>query len=152
MPLLFAVLLGFVVSWGSLSYVTDTRLKVQAGETTAINFLMYQNALSSYLATYPLTPSSFGVAAGSSMTVNDGSMTFPPGYVRNTAFTHIFTNNTLYTYAPPASVTPGFLGQLTKTNRYSVAKVTASGTAVGLGGSKSVPTSIPVGSVVIIGE
>lgn len=144
MPLLFAVLLGFVISWGSLGYVTDVTLKTRSGEVSATNFLMYQNLVSAYdVKNAPAD----GVVADTAI-----SAAYPPGYVRNTAFTNVISGQVLYTYAPPASVTPGFLAYLTKTNRYSVAKVISSGTAQTIAGNKTVPTAIPVGSVVIIGN
>lgn len=144
MPLLFAVLLGFVISWGSLGYVTDVTLKTRSGEVSATNFLMYQNLLASYAT---LNAPADGVIADASISAN-----YPPGYVRNTAFTNVVANRVLYTYAPAANVTPGFLGYLTRTNQYSVAKVTASGTAISVDGNKTVPTTIPVGAVVIVGK
>lgn len=142
MPLIFAFFVALVTSWAALQFDSSATLKARAGDVQATTFLIYQNALAAYVAKNAPTDG----------TIADASLSFPPGYVRNSAHANVVSGRTLYTWIPAASVTPGMVERLNKAAQYSIAKVTASGSALAKDGTRSVPTTIPVGAVVLIGE
>lgn len=142
MPLIFAFFVALVTSWAALQFDTSAALKARAGDVQATTFLIYQNALAAYVAN----------SAPTDGTVTDASLSFPPGYVRNSAHTNVVSGRILYTWIPAANVTPGMVARLQQAAQYSVAKVTASGSALAKDGARSVPTTIPIGAIVLIGE
>jgi len=65
------------------------RLNKLKGDVAAANFFAYRGAVVSYVHANP----------GATGTIADTSLTFPLGYIRNTAWTNIVETETPYVYA-----------------------------------------------------
>jgi hypothetical protein len=115
-------------------------------DVMAANLLQYQAAVSQYVYSHP-------AASG---TVQDGQLTFSPGYVRNPGWTNVITGGRLYVYATSASAMgPQAMAVLFRRSGNSPLVGTAQGTFVSMAlGQTSLilPAAIPTGAVVLIGN
>lgn len=113
---------------------------------TATNFWAYRGAVASYVTTHP-------AASG---TVADSSLTFPTGYSRDSLWTNTIQSGVLYTYSISGlkpQVADTIAAQGGRTMMIGVANAgsimsSLSGGATGI----SIPSVVPVGAVVVVGN
>lgn len=116
-----------------------------AADVAAANFWSYRSAVTRYLFANP----SF------SGTALDGDLTFDPGHVRNATWSHIVSAGVLYTYSQ-VGVKAGTMEAIARRggNTLMIGRA-GSGTMTSLSGGASgfaLPTAIPAGAIVVIGD
>lgn len=121
--------------------------KTVAAEVAATNFYAYRTAVIDYINTH----------SGATGTIADSSLTFLPGYIRDTRWTHLIQSGTLYVYSTVTtsmeSVSPILFQKGGKS--LLIGKKAASGNLVSADGRDSgmaLPAAIPVGAIVVVGS
>ena len=145
--LAIAMLGAMLVAWQTAVIApsqVDARTRT-AADVAAASFWAYQEALAAYVTANP----------SASGTIADASLAFPPGYIRNAAWTNVVAGGTLYTYSranlPPASI-DAIANRGGRTLVIGIAQ--AGGTMTSLTGGAAgfaIPASIPAGALVVIG-
>jgi hypothetical protein len=115
-------------------------------EVVATNFLSYRASVVDYTNTHP-------AAAG---TINDASLTFKLGYIRDSRWTNTIQSNTLYVYST-AAVEPRVKEVVfNKTGRSLTSGVKgSSGRLISPNGIDTgivLPASIPTGAITMVGD
>ena len=141
----FAALMSALIMATSLP-VYQAQMMFSQADVTSANLLQYQSAVVQYVYSHP-------TATG---VINDASLTFSPGYIRNTAWTNIVSSGQLYVYSTSANAMgPQSMSLLFQRSGNSPLVGTASASffvsmTLGLT-SLALPAAIPNGAVVIIG-
>lgn len=117
-----------------------------AADVAAANFWSYRSSVVSYLNTNP----------GATGTIPDTSLTWQMGYIRNPVWTNVVQSGTLYTYAT-TGLSPATVDAIAKRGGRSmmIGIAQTGGTMTSLTGAASgltIPGSVPVGAVVVIGN
>lgn len=117
-----------------------------AGQSAATNFWAYRSAVATYQYNNP----------GFTGTIPDASVTFPMGYVRNLAWTNTVQSGVLYTYSNTTLNSTTVDAIASRGGRTMMIGIAASGNTMtsvsGAASGFSIPSSIPVGAVVVIGN
>jgi hypothetical protein len=140
LPMMVVTLMLAVISIGAnmmipRSVATQAAL---AASKSAINLVLYQNALMTYKATNP----------GFSGTVSSASLTFPKGVTGTTGWSNIISANVLYVYSS-GTLTPSDMNAIMALNVDATSLGRVKAVSVGIlvtGSSITIPTSIPVGA------
>ncbi len=136
-----------MVGWmGMTTRAMETQQTVVKGDSDALNFLNYRNAVVRYLSTNSVTN---GV-------VDDAALTWTAGFVRDSRWTNVVASKVLYVYsvAPP---TPSLVNAIAERTwkAQTVGVKDAAGTLKTTTGQSiaiSLPAAIPVGSLVYFGK
>jgi len=141
---LFGVFLS--VSWVVLDERERTSHYVLTkGDVAAINFLSYRQAVVNYRIQNP-------TATG---TIADDSLTWQVGFIRDTRWTNVISDDELYVYSKAAATPAVLQAAYAKSGRnIMIGKKDAAGmlnTASGSIIQADLPASIPVGAIVFVG-
>ena len=116
-----------------------------SAQVSASNMLSYRSSVVSYLTTHP----------GTTGTVQDASLTFQAGYVRNPAWTNQITGGTLYVYSKSGYSLPAGTSNalFTATQNSPMVGINNNSNLQGPGGIViPLPAGIPLNALVIVGN
>jgi hypothetical protein len=139
---------AFLISVYSVDALRNEQVRAATvtGDVQAANILIYRQSVSKYLSTNP-------IVAGS---VLDSSLTFPDGFVRNSAWRNVVADGELYVFSN-AVVNPLVVSSAVSKLHGSilVGRKRADGwyqSAVGNHAFAGLPAQIPVGAIVLVGK
>lgn len=117
-----------------------------AADVTATNFYAYRASVINYINANP----------GATGTIADGSLTFLPGYVRDTRWTNLIQGGTLFIYSTGTESIDSVTAMYQKGGKsLMIGKKAASGnlvSATGIDSGIPLPAAIPAGAITIVGN
>lgn len=139
-----AMLLAF--SLASSVPAQEQQARTLTADVAATNFYAYRAAVINYLVANP----------GAAGTIADGSLTFLPGYIRDTRWTNTIQGGTLFVYSTGAASIEAAMTIYQKGGKsLLIGKKAASGnlvSATGIDSGIALPATISVGAITIVGN
>lgn len=134
------------MTWAVIAPKADHDAAAALADAKAVNFWNYRRAVVDY---WNANPSATG-------TVADASLTFPPGHVRDTSWTHVISGGQLYVYsgtAVPRGTAEAIFRRGWRSLNVGLAQSGHTMTSLnGLSSGAAIPAAIPTGAIVVIGK
>lgn len=149
MTALWIAFVGAMLLAFSLAVSVPAQERQQAAlvaDVSATNFYSYRTAVINYINANP-------AATG---TIADGSLTFLPGYIRDTRWTHLIQSGTLFVYST-GTASPDSVMALYKKGGKSllIGKKSSGGNLFSANGTDTgvpLPAAIPTGAITVVGR